>query len=509
MDSAGTSSIGELIEKDGNNTYALGVLYVCASVYALRRLLVLWRATKNRWDTGLLFVASILFASLIRAFSFVALAVLSFLDLNISPSAGQQPTQQQVFYQRLLAVLFNTGDWAAVSTYLLLIVVWVTFIQKHRAHLYEPGKMRRDWTIAYIVLNSLLYAVQIGLYIAAFLAPSSSDAILTAIYVTIAFLNLVTPAIWVITWMAFSYCAFAGYPYRSPAAKSASQRLGRLVAGWTAGRVLWALCAVLTANDAFQEGVADIGSWLFTVVIVTLFVVAELVPFLSSLGTPVLQLFAPVPLFETSDGIDTAIGASINAAPATSAPEMAMMTGSFTDLHLLDHHRDEADGDNEYDAHVPLLRAEELRRVDGDTSVRVDLETGRALSTRLSASASAAVPARRENSSLHIRAPAASSVPSPGLRRNFNADTNSVTSHTANVSTPKRVVWAHDVVGGRSSASDGIDADGRDHAEIQIRRPSMSAGVGPAISPPPFLSRQKSASKAPILATHPGSTRVA
>ena len=343
------SSLGELIEQDGNTTYALGIFYIVAGIYAARRFLFLW-AKKNstssasvnytthtnlpeygedgirstvpplpsasspsnspsslsifnyhgilqssRWDTGKLFVGSIFFNCLVRSLSFITLAILAFenvtIDNNDNDNSNGGRTQEQEFYHRVLAILFNVGDWAAISTYLLLVVVWVELLQTTRSHFFRQAKIRRDWMIAYIVLNSILYLVQTGLYLSVLLSPNNPDALLNIIYNVIAFLNIAIPSVWLLTWASY-FCQYAGFPFRSRGAKESWQRITRLVTGWTFGRLLWAIAAIFTANNGFEDAVANIGNWLFTVVVVILFVVAELIPLLTSLGTSILQVIS-------------------------------------------------------------------------------------------------------------------------------------------------------------------------------------------------------------------------
>jgi hypothetical protein len=52
--------------------------------------------------------------------------------------------------------------------------------------------------------------------------------------------------------------------------------------------------SIVSADNFFVDSVASVGDWLFTVVTVTLFVIAELIPFLASLGTDVLGTFGPL-----------------------------------------------------------------------------------------------------------------------------------------------------------------------------------------------------------------------
>jgi hypothetical protein len=163
------SSTGELIERDGNTNYTLAVLYIVSAFYAARRFAVLWggvgatplplpstthtaaggggfgrsrgvgaltntedvtslsassrgaAASGSRWDVGKLFVGSVFFACLVRALSFTTIAVLAFQNVEVDSNDGGR-TQEQEFYHRVLAILFNVGDWAAISTYLLLVV---------------------------------------------------------------------------------------------------------------------------------------------------------------------------------------------------------------------------------------------------------------------------------------------------------------------------------------------------------------------------------------------------
>jgi len=51
--------------------------------------------------------------------------------------------------------------------------------------------------------------------------------------------------------------------------------------------------SIVLATAWFIESVEEVGDWLFAVLMTTLFVIAELVPFLASLGTDVLRVFGP------------------------------------------------------------------------------------------------------------------------------------------------------------------------------------------------------------------------
>lgn len=188
-------------------------------------------------------------------------------------------------------------------------------LQRGRKHYFDQSRLRRDWMIGFLVVNSALYIAQIGLYVAVFTTRTQQDAILQvrvfarlpmrrsshfapqsplppqAIYVVIAFLNLCIPFALCVAWCVYAVI-FAGFPYRSAQARRAVNRINRLVIGWTLGRVVWAAIAVLAANDTLVQAVQAQGDWLFALVTGTVFVVAEAVPYLASLGSDVINLLA-------------------------------------------------------------------------------------------------------------------------------------------------------------------------------------------------------------------------
>ena len=127
--------MSELIKGAGTTTYVLGILYLCATVYALSRFFVLLRGRVNAlvdlsWETPKIFVASVAFGCFVRTLSFVTVTILAIANVSLAGDPADSASGPMGLYDRVLAVLFNTGDWAAVSTYLLLIVVWVEMLQR-------------------------------------------------------------------------------------------------------------------------------------------------------------------------------------------------------------------------------------------------------------------------------------------------------------------------------------------------------------------------------------------
>jgi hypothetical protein len=129
--------------RSGVTCYLLGVLYACTLVYGCRRLFVLrWSRTQRTIDTPLLFVASIVCALLVRFMSFLNLSVLAYEGVTVEAQTGPPLQSAQAFFSSVLAVFFNVGDWIAISSYLLLIVVWLELMQHARKHFYSQMRMR-------------------------------------------------------------------------------------------------------------------------------------------------------------------------------------------------------------------------------------------------------------------------------------------------------------------------------------------------------------------------------
>lgn len=156
------TTIGGLIESSGTTPSILGILYAISFVFAARRFVLAYQPVR-KFDPPRLFIASVAFGLFLRTLSFVSLAVLYFTNVRVDSSGSPTVPGDPIFFQRVLAVLFNVGDWAMISTYLLLVVVWVELLQSARRHFFSRSAMRRDWLIVAAVVNAVLYATQIGL----------------------------------------------------------------------------------------------------------------------------------------------------------------------------------------------------------------------------------------------------------------------------------------------------------------------------------------------------------
>jgi hypothetical protein len=302
------NSIGSLIERDPTSVYVLGILYLISAGYAFRSFLSLTRWMRSPvaandsiiWlDTPVLLAGSITFTIIVRSVSFIVTAVLMITDKPVAGSTDALST--------VISVSFSTGDFETILTYLLLLLFYVDMLQRTHTHFFSPSRMRLNWLISYVVLLVLFLLAQIGLYVAVFTVPdvNKGQSILQLVFVVIGFLNLALPAALMIMWLVFTIM-MAGFPFRSARSRRVWQRIRLLVGGWTSGRILWGIAAIFIANDGFINAVNAVGPWLFTTVIITLFVVAELLPFAFTISGDNLRLFAPgvVDMATTSNSDD-------------------------------------------------------------------------------------------------------------------------------------------------------------------------------------------------------------
>jgi hypothetical protein len=274
------TSVGLLVSSNYSSLFSLLILYLSSFAYAVRRGCLL---TGKEWGSPRFFVLAVALSCLTRALSFAACTIMSLLG-GVSALGDR-------YRALLIQLLFNTGDWAAVNCYALLLLVWLEMLQRTRAHVYDPKRIRRDWSKVVIGFSVFVQLTQVGLYVAAFTTPPDvSQTVLNSIYITLACFNYALPALLLVGW-TLSLFLYSGFPYRSVGARAAWGRFSNLVWFWTLGRVLWATGSLLLANGAIIASLSKT-SWPFPLFMVALFVLAELTPFLACLGTDVLKAFA-------------------------------------------------------------------------------------------------------------------------------------------------------------------------------------------------------------------------
>ena len=116
----------------------------------------------RQFDPPRLFIASVSFALFLRTISFVTLAILYWTNVKIGSDGSATVPGDPLFFQRVLSVIFNVADWTIISSYLLLVIVWIELLGSARSHYFSRTAMRRDWMYAFVGINIAMYATQIG-----------------------------------------------------------------------------------------------------------------------------------------------------------------------------------------------------------------------------------------------------------------------------------------------------------------------------------------------------------
>lgn len=131
MITGGSIDLVNYIQKSGDATYFLAISYMLTLIVSARKLYTLQKAVAGRWDPSSIFLASVVFASVIRFLSYATLCILSFESVRLRGGrAGDDDddghhrvvmTTHQDFYLRVLEVLFNVGDFVFLTAYMMLV----------------------------------------------------------------------------------------------------------------------------------------------------------------------------------------------------------------------------------------------------------------------------------------------------------------------------------------------------------------------------------------------------
>ena len=58
-------------------------------------------------------------------------------------------------------MLFDLPDFIAISTYVLLMIIWLENVHTCRRHWFSVTRFRRGWMYFYLCFNVLFYAAQV------------------------------------------------------------------------------------------------------------------------------------------------------------------------------------------------------------------------------------------------------------------------------------------------------------------------------------------------------------
>jgi len=269
---------------------------------------VLFRSHEGRWEPESLFTASVLFASIIRFLSFSTISMLSFKNIELNNTGTDDPaggntswstTQHDEFYTRVTVTLFSVGDFVFLTAYMMLVVLWAETFQRTRRHFFSVAALKRRMLSVYLGGVVFLYFMLILLYSLFLFSAKDSPRMLDAIYILLGLVDLLVPLALLFTWGCMSFI-FSGFPIRSQQAKRRWGHINKLVALWSFGRIVWGIASIISM---YYDWTVNTGAWQFASGLVTVTLVAEILPFMIM---PSFSVTAARPSMLPTDEEDTA-----------------------------------------------------------------------------------------------------------------------------------------------------------------------------------------------------------
>jgi hypothetical protein len=274
----------------------LAALYLLLVTLCCRRLAAA-HSLSPRLSVRKLFAASCLLSAALRAMSFGSIAAVAWLryggggeddddddddDLGGPDADPSSASSTQAFYEKALVVLFDFPDFSIVSAYALLLLAWSEAFVEARHHWLNTSNMRKNMLMGYLVFNALLYSAQVALYALLFFPTVNKKILSEFIYLTLAGINLALPLVWLIVLLYLSL-VFSGFPMASRVASDRLVSLGRIGMLWTLARLAWGFVALTSVADGwlFKSNESDS---LYTIELVSLFVLVEVVPIMMALS---------------------------------------------------------------------------------------------------------------------------------------------------------------------------------------------------------------------------------
>ena len=184
----------------------------------------------------------------------------------------------QNFYDASMAVLFDLPNTIAVSTYVLLTLVWAECLVQSRIHTVDNHKLKRKFLLGFTIFNSCLYSAQLILYTVLIFNPQSSEdeTVKNFLYAAMTCINTIALIL-----VGFIYIAlnlyFSGFPFRSTRHEKAFRKVCKVLALWTVSRLSWAIVMLVV----YVKGI-DLLHYS-SLLMAFLFIVCEILPIVAML----------------------------------------------------------------------------------------------------------------------------------------------------------------------------------------------------------------------------------
>ena len=231
------------------------LLYLTVSIFASQRLWSLHKLDRG-FNTTKFFLLCVTAFAMLRMLSFGTLCILNFIGFSVyidwngfdrSGTSLVSKGDTQVFLNKAVFVLVNMADFMFVSMAVLLACVWMETFQSSRRHWFKSSNFRKTWMLGYLIFNSLLYTLQLVMYILLFVDNESGDyttQLYKVIFITLAAVNFTIPACVFGGWL-YNTLYYAGFPYRSEEAKGLSRGMAKVCFAWSFGRCVWGAYVLL------------------------------------------------------------------------------------------------------------------------------------------------------------------------------------------------------------------------------------------------------------------------
>eukprot|EP00946_MAST-07B_sp_MAST-7B-sp1_P003426 g3426.t1 len=276
----------------GGGNFLLSIIYFGCAVGAFRQCACRPKNASAWKSIRRYFMLSLLFGCVVRsaAFATVFIVTLTTPDaiasggacVPLTPSATDQQKAIRLF-DKVLFVLTNLPDMMIMSSFALFFLVWLEVFQTARIHWHSGGRLRRRWMRNYMILNIMLYTLQVIIYALLFFDQSggcdSEETYHTIINYTIASFDVALPVLFVLVWIVFML-TYAGFPYRSNQARYASNRLTSVTSLWCLGRCV---LGVLSFGSIGSDWFGDMSAEDHSMIVLSVLVTCDILPICLSL----------------------------------------------------------------------------------------------------------------------------------------------------------------------------------------------------------------------------------
>eukprot|EP00742_Colponemidia_sp_Colp-10_P003483 GILJ01003710.1.p1 GENE.GILJ01003710.1~~GILJ01003710.1.p1 ORF type:complete len:573 (+),score=49.04 GILJ01003710.1:67-1785(+) len=285
--------------------YALALLYFLLCIVAAVRLWKIY-VFRGGWDVTKSFALLVFLHNFIRALTLGAMCIF------------WQPTEREVSQGSrypVLYILIQIPDSVFLTTYCFLILQYIrSYSQAHLpigglslTYSLMDGREKSQGLNNFMagLFNMGLYASQLAIFVLYFREDISDAVNLVVLGIT----NIILVGV-VAFISGVLFFRYSGYPFRSAASHEKVRKLTWVMAMWTAGRMVRGILGLLAAteNPSINNPDTDL---MFFMVIIALYLVAEVFPFLLVLDWSFVGLL----LFSEEENASS--GARVSASPVS------------------------------------------------------------------------------------------------------------------------------------------------------------------------------------------------